>query len=139
MFYGRGAGQMPTASAVWSDILETARRIAHGIPALALDLPAAGGGSLPLLPMEDTRCGYYLRVTAQDRPGVLSRVTGVLGEHGISIASMIQKGRATEAVPIVMMTHEAVERDVRAALARINGLPVVALPTALIRVEGGPA
>jgi homoserine dehydrogenase len=139
MFYGRGAGQLPTASAVWSDIIESARRIAHGIPALALDLPSEGVSALPLLPMDDVRCSYYLRVTAQDRPGVLSRVTGVLGEHGISIASMIQKGRATEAVPIVMMTHEAAERDVRAALARINRLPVVALPTALIRVEGGPA
>jgi homoserine dehydrogenase len=139
MFYGRGAGQLPTASAVWSDIIESARRIAHGIPALALDLPSEGISALPLLPIDDVRCSYYLRVTAQDRPGVLSRVTGVLGEHGISIASMIQKGRATEAVPIVMMTHEAAERDVRAALARINRLPVVALPTALIRVEGGPA
>ena len=139
MFYGRGAGQLPTASAVWSDILEIARRIAHDIPALALDLPSEGAAALPLRPMDGVRCAYYLRVMAQDRPGVLSRITGVLGEHGISIASMIQKGRATEAVPVVMMTHEATERDVRAALARIDRLPVVALPTALIRVEGGPA
>jgi homoserine dehydrogenase len=140
MFYGRGAGQLPTASAVWSDTLEIARRIAHGIPALALELPAEGAAALPLRSMESVRCGYYLRVMAQDRPGVLSRVTGVLGEHSISIASMIQKGRATgEAVPIVMMTHEATERDVRAALAKIDRLPVVALPTTLIRVEGGPA
>jgi homoserine dehydrogenase len=140
MFYGRGAGQLPTASAVWSDTLEIARRIAHGIPALALELPSEGAAALPLRAMEGVRCGYYLRVMAQDRPGVLSRVTGVLGEHGISIASMIQKGRATgEAVPVVMMTHEATERDVRAALVEIDRLPVVALPTTLIRVEGGPA
>jgi homoserine dehydrogenase len=139
MFYGRGAGQLPTASAVWSDIVEIARRIAHDVPALALDLPSEGAAALPLRPMDGVRCGYYLRVMAQDRPGVLSRITGVLGEHGISIASMIQKGRATEAVPVVMMTHEATERDVRAALARIDRLPVVAFPTALIRVEGGPA
>ncbi len=90
--------------------------------------------------MPSVRCGYYLRVMAQDRPGVLSRVTGILGEHGISIASMIQKGRGpAEAVPVVMMTHEATERDIRAALAEIDRLPVVALPTTLIRVEGGPA
>jgi len=139
MFYGRGAGQLPTASAVWSDMVEIARRIAHGIPALALELPAEGVAALPLRPMEATRSGYYFRVMAQDRPGVLSRVTGVLGEHGISIASMIQKGRATDAVPVVMMTHEATERDVRAALARIDRLPVVSAPTALIRVESGPA
>jgi homoserine dehydrogenase len=139
MFYGRGAGQLPTASAVWSDVLEIARRIAHGIPALALELPSQGVAALPLRAMDTVRCAYYLRVTAQDRPGVLSRVTGILGEHNISIASMIQKGRATEAVPVVMMTHEATERDIRAALGQIDRLPVVALPTGLIRVEGGPA
>ena len=140
MFYGRGAGQLPTASAVWSDILEIARRIAHGIPALALELPSTGATALARRPMEAVRCGYYLRVTAQDRPGVLSRVTGILGDHDISIASMIQKGRATGgAVPVVMMTHEARERDVRDALQAIDRLPDVAMPTAVIRVEGGPA
>jgi homoserine dehydrogenase len=141
MFYGRGAGQLPTASAVWSDIVEIARRIAHGIPSLALDLPSvASSGALPRRPMEAVRCGYYLRVMAQDRPGVLSRITGILGDHDISIASMIQKGRATgEAVPVVMMTHEATERDVRGALEKIDRLGDVALPTTLIRVEGGPA
>jgi homoserine dehydrogenase len=139
MFYGRGAGQLPTASAIWSDTLEIARRIAHDIPALALELPAAGIAALPLRPMQSVRCGYYLRVMAQDRPGVLSRITGILGDHSISIASMIQKGRGpAEAVPVVMMTHEATERDMRAALAEIDRLAVVALPTMLIRVEGGP-
>jgi homoserine dehydrogenase len=140
MFYGRGAGQLPTASAVWSDTFEIARRIAHGIPALALELPAAGASALLQRPMEAVRCGYYLRVMAQDRPGVLSRITGILGAHDISIASVIQKGRATaEAVPVVMMTHEATERNVRAALTAIDRLSDVALPTTLIRVEGGPA
>ena len=90
--------------------------------------------------MDAVRCGYYLRVMVQDRPGVLSRITGILGDHDISIASMIQKGRAAgEAVPVVMMTHEATERDVRAALEKIDRLGDVALPTMLIRVEGGPA
>ena len=139
MFYGRGAGQLPTASAIWSDTLEIARRIAHGIPALALELPTAGTVALPLRPMSSVRSGYYLRVMAQDRPGVLSRITGILGDHSISIASMIQKGRGpAEAVPVVMMTHEATERDIRAALTEIDRLAVVAFPTTLIRVEGGP-
>src|SRR4029077_21288439 len=80
MFYGRGAGQMPTASAVWSDVLEISRRIAHGIPSLALELPSVGPTPLPLRPMETIRCCYYLRVMAQDKPGVLSRVAGILGE-----------------------------------------------------------
>jgi homoserine dehydrogenase len=137
MFYGRGAGQLPTASAVWSDIVEIARRIAHGIPSLPLELPSVGPGALPLRPMEAIRSCYYLRVMAQDRPGVLSRVAGILGENNISIVSVIQKGRATgEAVPVVMMTHEAQERDMRTALAAIDRLRVVSSPTTMIRVEG---
>ena len=140
MFYGRGAGQMPTASAVWADTLDIARRIAHDIPALALELPSAGPAALPLRPMDAIRCCYYMRVMAQDRPGVLSKVAGILGDNDISIANVIQKGRAArEAVPVVMMTHEARERDMRQALAAIDRLPDVAAPTTMIRVEGGPA
>src|SRR5437667_5852689 len=139
MFYGRGAGQLPTASAVWADTLDIARRIAHGIPALALELPSAGPTALPLTPMERIRCCYYLRVMAQDRPGVLSKVAGILGDNNISIANVIQKGRGTrEAVPVVMLTHEARERDMRQALTAIDRLPDVAASTT-IRVEGGPA
>jgi homoserine dehydrogenase len=140
MFYGRGAGQMPTASAVWSDALEIARRIAHDIPALALDLPSVAPGALPLRPMASIRCCYYLRVMVLDRPGVLSRVAGILGDNDISIAHVIQKGRGTsEAVPVVMMTHEARERDMQTALAAIDRSPDVATATTMIRVEGGPA
>jgi homoserine dehydrogenase len=140
MFYGRGAGQMPTASAIWSDALEIARRIAHGNRSLALELPSVGPGAPPLRAMDEIRCCYYLRVMALDRPGVLSRVAGLLGDNDISIANVIQKGRGTrEAVPVVMLTHEARERGMRAALAAIDALPDVALPTTMIRVEGGPA
>jgi homoserine dehydrogenase len=140
MFYGRGAGQMPTASAVWSDALEIARNIAHGIPALALELPSVGPVALPVRPMESVRCAYYLRVMVRDKPGVLSRVAGILGENDISIANVIQKGRGTrEAVPVVMMTHEAREKDMRAALAAIDRMRDVATPTTMIRVEGAPA
>ncbi len=136
MFYGRGAGQMPTASAVWSDVVEIARRLAHSLRALPLDLPASSPGPPRLRPMEEIRSAYYLRVMAVDRPGVLSQVAGVLGQHDISIASVIQKGRAAaEAVPVVMMTHEARERDMRQALAAIDRLAVVAGPTGMIRVE----
>jgi len=140
MFYGRGAGQMPTASAVLSDVIEIARRIAHGIPSLPLELPSVGPSPLPLTPMDAIHSRYYLRVTAQDRPGVLSRVAGILGENDISIANVIQKGRGTrEAVPVVMLTHEARERDMRTALAKIDRLRDVAAATIMIRVEGSPA
>jgi homoserine dehydrogenase len=136
MFYGRGAGQLPTASAVWSDTLEIARRVAHGIPAMDLDLPSVSGRPLTLRPMDAIRSTYYLRVMAMDRPGVLAQVAGILGKHDISLVSVLQKGRAHgEAVPVVMMTHEARERDMRAALAAIDKLAVVAGRTTMIRVE----
>jgi homoserine dehydrogenase len=136
MFYGRGAGQLPTASAVWSDTLDIARRVAHGVPALDVDLPSVSGRPLPLRAMDDIRSAYYLRVMAMDRPGVLAQVAGILGSHEISLASVLQKGRASGlAVPVVMMTHEARERDMRAALAGIDRLPVVAQRTTMIRVE----
>src|SRR5262249_17273610 len=136
MFYGRGAGQLPTASAVWSDALDIARRVAHGLPALDVDLPSVSGRPLPLRAMDDIRSAYYLRVMAMDRPGVLAQGAGILGSHEISLASVLPKGCASGvAVPVVMMTHEARERDMRAALAGIDRLPVVAQETTMIRVE----
>jgi homoserine dehydrogenase len=139
MFYGRGAGQMPTASAVWSDVIEIARRVAHGHVALPEDFPLAGPSALGIRPIGEIRSAYYLRVMAQDRPGVLAQVAGILGRHDISIVSVIQKGRAhAAAVPVVMMTHGARERDLRAALAEIDRLPVVAAPTVMLRVEPPP-
>jgi homoserine dehydrogenase len=137
MFYGRGAGQLPTASAVWSDVLDIARRVAAGAPATQVDLPRAAERPLAIMPMDDIRTAYYLRVMALDRPGVLAQVAGILGQHDISLVSVLQKGRARgEAVPVVMMTHEARERDMRAALSAIDRLPVVAGRTQMIRVEG---
>src|SRR5215468_6287833 len=136
MFYGRGAGQLPTASAVWSDTLDIARRVAHGIPAMEGDLPSLSERPLPLRRMDDIRSCYYLRVMAMDRPGVLAQVAGILGQHDISLVSVLQKERAHgEAVPVVMMTHEARERDMRASLQAIDRLPVVAGRTTMIRVE----
>jgi homoserine dehydrogenase len=130
---------MPTASAVWSDVIEIARRLAHGHGALPEDLPlidTTGGSGLRLRPMEEIRSAYYLRVMALDRPGVLSQVAGVLGRHEISIRSVMQKERHhAAAVPVVMMTHEALERNVRTALEEIDRLAVVAGPTVLLRVE----
>jgi homoserine dehydrogenase len=95
------------------------------------------GEGIALKPMERIRSRYYLRVMAVDKPGVLSMVSGVLGDHHISIASVIQKGRAEQAaVPVVMLTHEATEGDMQKALKRINHLDMVAGDTVCIRVEG---
>jgi homoserine dehydrogenase len=86
--------------------------------------------------MDELVLNYYFRFSAVDRPGVLSRISGILGSHDISIAAVIQKGRKEMgSVPVVMLTHEARERDVRLALAEIDKLQVVTAPTRLIRVE----
>jgi homoserine dehydrogenase len=138
MFSGRGAGQMPTASSVVADIVEIAHNIIFHRPSRASLLPTTSVGvEVTLRPMERIRSRYYLRVMAVDKPGVLSKISGVLGEYHISIASMIQKGRAeAAAVPIVMLTHEAVEGNMQKALKRINQLDVVAQETICVRVEG---
>jgi homoserine dehydrogenase len=136
MFYGRGAGQMPTASSVWADVVEIARRLAAGQTALPQDLPVLGRNPLTLKPMEGILSAYYLFVSALDQPAVLAQVTGILGKHEISIASVIQKVRHhAKAVPIVMMTHQALEGSMQKALQEINALCVVVSATRMIRVE----
>lgn len=139
LFYGRGAGDQPTASAVVSDLVAIARNIrcnASGrVPAAAYDAPSRR--PLRLLAMEEISSLYYLRCSVLDNPGVLSAISGLLGKYNISISSVLQKGRkAGGAVPVVMMTHRALERDVRRALAEIDRLPAVVDKTVLIRVEG---
>ena len=138
LFYGRGAGDMPTGSAVVSDIIEIGRDILAGCTNRTPIAAFRQRARLKLRKMDDITSCYYLRFTAMDKPGVLSRISGVLGRNNISIESVIQKGRgAAEAVPLVMMTHEAMERDVRTALEEINKMDCVDGHTALIRVEEG--
>jgi len=136
MFYGRGAGDMPTGSAVVSDIIDIGRDILAGCANRSPVAAFRDRAPLRIRKMEDITSCYYLRFSAMDRPGVLSRISGVLGRNNISISSVIQKGRgAAAAVPLVMMSHEAVERDVRKALDEINTMDCVAGPTLVIRVE----
>lgn len=136
MFYGRGAGQMPTASSVWADVVEIARRIAAGQAAVPQDLPVLGRKPLTLKPIEEVTSAYYLYVSALDQPAVLAQVAGILGKYEISIASVIQKTRRhAKAVPVVMMTHEAPEGSMRKALQEIDALRVIVAPTRMIRVE----
>lgn len=135
---GQGAGMMPTASAVVSDILDLARNLNLGlrrrVPPLGSD--EALKTRRPVKPMAEVITNYYFRFAALDRPGVLSQISGVLGKHNISIAAVIQKGREVKgAVPIVMITHEAREANVRQALVEIDALPVVSPPTVMYRIE----
>jgi len=139
LFYGQGAGQMPTASAVVSDIVEIAQDILSQRPSHSNSLPLrrAEEVGIQVLDISEARCRYYLRVSALDQPGVLSQVSGILGDHHISISSVIQKERHEElSVPVVMMTHEAKEGDMREALQAIDQLDVVTGSTICIRVEG---
>ena len=136
--YGQGAGMMPTASAVISDIVDIARDMRKGIsvrvPPRVLD--EDGIDEIRLKPFDQIRTNYYFRFSAADRPGVLSRISGILGANDISIATVIQKGRTQGgAVPIVMTTYKARERDVRKALEDIDRLDVVMGKTMLIRIE----
>ena len=127
---------MPTASSVWADIVEIARRLAAGQMAVPQDLPVFGRKPLSLKPIDNISSAYYLCVSALDKPAVLAQVAGILGKYDISIASVIQKGRQhANAVPVVMMTHEAREGDMQKALREIDSLPVVLDATRMIRVE----
>ncbi len=135
---GRGAGMMPTASAVVSDLLDLARNLSLG---LRRRVPPLGSETAlqtrrAIKPMAEVVTNYYFRFAALDRPGVLSQIAGALGKYNISIAAVIQKGREVKgAVPIVMITHEAKEANVRQALVEIDALPVVSPPAVVYRIE----
>lgn len=136
LYYGRGAGAMPTGSAVVSDIVDIARDIKKNatgrIPVMVKTIR-----DVRIKKIDDVISMYYFRFSALDKPGVLSKISGILGNYNISIASVIQKGRRVgEAVPLVVLTHEAKEKDVRQAIEEIDHLPVVMDKTVFIRVEG---
>ena len=126
MFYGRGAGDMPTASALVSDLLVAARAKAHRLPAVLGEAERIS---------DDWTCVHFVRILARDEPGVLSELAGLFARHGVSIASMVQKGvrDAEGRVQIVFLTHRASERAVRAAIAQMDG--TLGAQVSVIRVE----
>ena len=137
LLYGQGAGKMPTGSAVAADVMDIARDIAAGsvgrVPSLSY-LPE-NIQDRGVTPLDQVSCPYYFRITALDKPGVLAAVADVLSRHGISIESVIQKGREeNEPVAIVIQTHTATEAAVSTALAEIDALETVAAPTVKIRM-----
>ena len=139
LFYGQGAGQMPTGSAVVSDLVELGRNLLVRVDGRRVPSPSYQETAVektPLKKIEEVAMPCYMRVSALDRPGVLSKISGILGKHHISIASVIQKGRKVKgAVPIVMMTHEAKEKDVHRAVSEIDRLSEILGKTMYIRVE----
>lgn len=138
LYYGKGAGEMPTGSAVVSDIVDIARNIKTGAVNRIQGMGIQGKSGIRIKKMEDVQSCYYFRFSVFDKPGVLSKISGILGGHNISIKSVIQKERKKErVVPLVMMTHRAKEKDVVYAMKEINKLPVVSGKPLYIRVEGG--
>ena len=129
---GRGAGAGPTASAVAADIID----IARGFRPPVFGVPASALVELVPSPMADHRGAYYVRLGVVDRPGVLATVAALLGERGISIESVLQRGRDPgEQVAVVIITHETCESDLAAALAEIARQDAVVEPPLFIRIE----
>ncbi|MGD0586298.1 MAG: homoserine dehydrogenase [Oryzomonas sp.] len=140
MFYGRGAGQNPTASAIVGDLIGLSRSLMAGAGRRIAPLGFMDDQvvTLPLKPMSEIISKYMLRFSALDKPGVLAAIAGSLGNHGISIESMVQTSHQADdaaPVPIVIMTHEAREGAVQAALAEIDRFDVISQKTGFIRIE----
>lgn len=138
MYLGLGAGMMPTATAIVADLVDVARDRVNGtrgrIPPLGY--PVRQQRRAAVKPLDDLESEYYLRFMVVDRPGVMARIAGLLGKDGISIASVIQKGREERAtVPIVIRTHHARERSLRHALRAIDKLSMVRGKSVFIRIE----
>ncbi len=136
---GHGAGALPTGSAVVGDVVEIARNILSGV---GERLPAGSFQDkevkrIPLKDISEIESEYFLRFSVLDNPGVLSKISGILGKHSISIESMIQRGRGDcgEGVPLVMMCHKSSEKNIQSALKEIEELDMVCGKSNLIRVE----
>ena len=139
LYYGAGAGSLPTASAVIADVVDVVRALTtdpeNRVPHLAFQPGELR--DLPVLPIDEIETAYYLRVQAEDRPGVIAAVAGILGEAGISIEAIHQQepGEGDTHVPLVMLTHRVREGQMNAAIARIEALGSIRGSVTRIRVE----
>ncbi len=139
LFYGAGAGAEPTASAIVADLVDVVRTLTtdptNRVPHLAFQPDAIV--NLPILPMEQVETAYYLRLHAEDRPGVLADVTRIIGDLGISIEAILQKEprEGEKVVPIIILTHRIVEKNMNMAIARIEALPAIQGKVIRIRLE----
>lgn len=147
LYYGKGAGSEPTASAVIADLVDIARLHdadpAHRVPPLAFQSHTLGaaGKDLPVLPMGEVVTSYYVRIRVSDEAGVLAKITGLLAEAGISIDAVLQReadevgGEGSTQTDLIILTHDTREGNMDAVLAQIQGLPTVLAPITRIRKE----
>ena len=139
LYYGKGAGAEPTASAVIADLVDVTRMhtadSAHRVPHLAFQPDALH--NTPILPLSEVETGYYLRLRVEDKPGVLADITRILADQQISIDAMIQRepGEDEDQTDIIILTHVTRERNVDAAIAKIEVLPVVKRNVIRLRME----
>ncbi len=136
MFYGKGAGQLPAASAVVSDIIDLSKYISNGTAGQVQNVGYSKNKIVKFLPHGESKSDYYLRFSVADKPGVLAQISGVLGEHGVSIASLYQDDRNKDKkVSIIITTHRTSSQQMEDALNIIDKLPITKSKTVKIRIE----
>ena len=137
LYYGKGAGEEPTASSVVADLVDVTRLHTadpgNRVPHLAFQPDAMA--DTPILPIEEVITSYYLRLSVSDQPGVLADIARVLANANISIGSMVQQPSQADAAELVFLTHEAREKDINEAIKRIEGLPFVRSKVTRLRME----
>ena len=139
LYYGAGAGAEPTASAVVADIIDVVRVMTsdpeNRVPHLAFQADALA--DIPVLPMQEVETAYYLRLNAEDKPGVLADITRILAEHEISIEAIIQKEpiKQGKLLPVIMLTQKTLEKEMNAAIQEIESLATISGQVTRIRVE----
>jgi homoserine dehydrogenase len=136
MYYGAGAGMLPTAMSVVSDCLELGRTILARAAGVATRARPRAHVGRQLLPLDDIRSKYYLRFGVADEPGVLGRLMTILGAHRVSIAQVVQDAAVGSGASVIVVTHEAREGDMRAALAEIEALEFMRERPNIIRIAG---
>lgn len=137
LFYGQGAGQLPTSSAILSDVMAIAGQVAADVTPTADDRLRVRVGKKSLKPVSELETSYYLRVNVEDRPGAMAAISGILANHGVSINSMLQSGerRTGKAADVIIVTHRTREAELQAALKEIGETDVAKEKPFVLRVE----
>lgn len=133
MHYGRGAGKMPTASAVVGDIIDIGRNIQNGISGR---IGCTCYDEKEVLDISEMKAKFYIRMTVKDRPGVLAGIAGVFGSNNVSIATVLQKEVTSDMAGLILITHEVKEQDLRDSLTVLKGMSIVGSIDNVIRLEG---
>ncbi|MDD2586317.1 MAG: homoserine dehydrogenase [Syntrophomonadaceae bacterium] len=133
MHYGRGAGMMPTGSAVVGDIIEISRNILHNI---SIRVGCTCYENKKILDINELSAKFYIRMTVKDRPGVLAGIAGVFGNNNVSIASVLQKTTESDRAELILITHKVQEKDLKDSLTVLKGMSIVGKIDNVIRLEG---